>query len=1116
MNDANSERSITDDGWCPACRRSFWEKNRLTSRHRRLEFVPVRCDRKWSVLQTTMIRFRVIGGTVLASFVLLFGIPPQTCLAEDRLSAIVDRHCAECHNESTTEGEFSLQSFLDGNVQDESWARTLQRIRFRVAAGEMPPEDANTLDANERRQFVALIESELQRLADQFRDDPGAVAISRLTPYEYRNVIRDLSNGVASNAGRFLPNEGGAGEGFANVGTAQVMTLPQYEKYIDAAKDALRHVRVYPRFDNHFPRSDKPAVGSIATDHLWRSYPRPDVDAPAAARKEVVDEMIAWHVAQQQKWGAEHRDALEQELGFVHAAYLEAAWHYANRDDSDEPLDSYCDYPVAIDSTDQSWQGAPDTIALAPAALEKWWDILNNEIKDSPHAAWAIAWRKLAKRSDLDSADVRRHCLAIVSGDDDMVVETEDYAPPYEISYHEAKEEVLKAAEQEGHWPFRIEIGDAEELFLVVTDAGDGNRGEYAVWRRGRFVFRDGSAKPWQEVVTVVGARSGNEFPFGFDGEKSEVLSDDALGAKPPGTLKFAVPKDAIVFEVDLTLDENRTETASIQALVLKSKPKSSSYVPGRFVFGGKKRPATAGAELKKEHQRALRKRNVAEANKTKIGLNAEKNLFANWDRTPIESIGGPWPDQETEQYEPQFPYHYTVPEVLHNATNEDLAELRRLEARLVALVDARDEAALLQCARTFLRPFARRAWRRAITPGELETLLNLYKNGRQQGLSFDGSVKSSMLLVLSSPHFIYKHYPAVASESSSKPSATSSLSSHALANRLAFFLWGSLPDQELLELAERDQLKRLDVLSRQARRMLTDPKARSLARDFAGQLWDFAGFENFNNPDPERFSEFTSELRRAMMEEVEMFLADLFQQDRPITNVLDADYTFANQILAQHYGFDDETHDENFQRVALPAERGGLATMSLFLTKKSLPLRTSPVQRGVWVMENLLGRHLPNPPADVPPLSEDDRNKAGENIRQQLERHRADASCASCHDKIDPLGISLENFDAIGRWRETERDGSALATTAETEDGTKLNGSSGLKRYLRVHQDEFIDHFNRKLLGYALGRSVGIGDQALLERMNDRLQKEHFRFSVLVEEIVSSPQFRTKRRDHE
>lgn len=1022
---------------------------------------------------------------------LLLAISPAAA-ANDSLMSLIEAHCIDCHSDSTTEGELDLSRSLVGTVSPEARARTLDRIIVRVSASEMPPEDSQAFGAEGRKRFLRHAEAELNRLAEQFRGDPGDVAMARLTPYEYRNVIRDLSRGVVTDGGRLLPNEGGAGEGFANVGAAQVMTLPQYEKYIDAAKDALRHLRTYPVTDSE---------GQV--DRVWKPFPRAEVDASSVARKEIVDEVISWHVAQQQKWGAEHREHLQQELGFVHAAYLEAAWHFSQRESRHADVSDY----ASIASHDS--QAA--RIRLAPAAMAKWWGILNSDDAKSPHAAWAAKWRELAEQTELSPAEVRERCVAIVAGNDNIIVETEGYAPEYEISFHEAKEEVLEAAEKEGYWPFRIEIGDAQELFLIVTDAGDGNRGEYAVWRRGRFVFRDGSSKPWQDVVTVLGARSGNAYPFGFDGEGSKVFSEDAVGAKPPGALKFAVPESAIVFEVDLTLDENRTQSASIQALVLKKKPKSSSYIPGRFVFGGKKRPVTAGARLKRDQERALRKRNVSEANKTKIGLNAERNVFASWKRTSLKSIGGPWPDQGADKFEPNFPYHYTVQEVLLNASQADVADLRRLEGRLASLVDP-DESQLRKYAVELVLPFARRAWRRDLTQNEVSSLSRLYAATRKQGLSFDSSVKSSLLLVLSSPHFIYKQFPAAIVKDENSNDSTVALSGHALATRLAFFLWGSLPDERLLELARRDELRSPDVLRLEANRMLRDPRARSLASDFAGQLWGFSDFRRFNNPDEKRFPQFTPELRDAMAQEVEMFLMDLFQNDRPLTNILRADYTFASSTLAEHYGVDAGSLSHDFERIRVPAGRGGLAAMGLFLTKNSLPLRTSPVQRGVWVMENLLGRHLPNPPADVPSLSEDETNQAGENIRQQLEAHRAQASCASCHDKIDPLGISLENFDAIGRWRDTERDGTSLATVAESHDGVRLEGSPGLQAYLMKHRGEFISHFNRKLLGYTLGRPVHVGDRALLQRMNQRLEANEFRFSVLVDEIVASPQFRLKR----
>ena len=243
-------------------------------------------------------------------------------VAEDnmQLRSLLSSYCIDCHNDDSTEGEFSMQSLLDGTSPDESAARALERIENRVAAGEMPPEDANTLRKSEREQLVALVEKELDTLAEQLRDDPRDVVIARLAPYEYRNVIRDLSYGVVTDGGRLLPNEGGAGEGFANVGAAQVMTLPQYEKYIDAAKDVLRRLRVYPTS----PSQSEPEL-------TWKPFPRTMVASPSAARQEVIDEIIAWYVAQQQKWGEEHRNDLQKQLGFVHAAYLEAAWEYAHR-----------------------------------------------------------------------------------------------------------------------------------------------------------------------------------------------------------------------------------------------------------------------------------------------------------------------------------------------------------------------------------------------------------------------------------------------------------------------------------------------------------------------------------------------------------------------------------------------------------------------------------------------------------------------------------------------------------------------------------------------------------------------------------------------------------------
>ena len=934
-----------------------------------------------------------------------------------------EQYCFKCHDATQAEGDLDLEDFIS-KQSDIASVATLEEIIVRIAEGDMPPKKSRKQpDAAQKAEMIAWAQGKLDAMAEAGMDDPGLVVMPRLTRHEYRNVIRDLSGGIVLKAGEYLPNEGGAGEGFSNVGEAQGMGMAQFEKYLEAAKGALKHLRVSPH-----------------DGLVWSAVPREPVDEPKQAIREATDDIIAWHVTQQQKWGAEHREALSAMFGNAHAPYLEAA-----KRDTDTPVCSVNDPQTGV------------PVSLSPVALAKWSRILKDTNPQSPFADWAKAWRAIP--NDISAEKIRAECLAIATGKrgGSTEVNKEDFAPPYEISFHEAREEVLEAATQHGHWPFRIDIGDARELFIIVTDAGDGSRGEYAVWQKGRILFKDGSAKPWQDVVKLVGANSGKPFAWGVDGENAKVLGADAVGVRPPGALKFAVPPDAIVFEVDLTLDMNRTKLASIQALVLKEKPKSQSYIPGRYVFGGRKRAADADQSGNKERERLLRKRNIAEANNTKIGLNAERNVFASWQRTPLEVIGGPWEDQETDKGEPNAPYHYTVAQVRQNATPEDFAVLRLLEERLFALTQP------LPTEMKFVAEFARRAWRRDLRPNEIEMLSQLYRDAAKPNASYDSAMKAPLLAVLMSPQFLYRGGTDTLIRSGERQTGVSA----SLATRLSFFLWASIPDDELLA----SDLTGPEVLKTQARRMLKDPRATSLAAQFAAQVWGFEDFENFTGPDEKRFPEFTPTRRHEMLDEVISTLNRVFMEGAPLKRLLDEDC---------------------------------LATKPLFLTKTSLPLRTSPVQRGAWVVETLIGRRIPPPPPNVPSISEDEKNAEGLNVQQQLAKHRADANCAACHAKIDPPGIALENYDPIGRWRATERDGTPIVNADKLADGTEMKGAEGLKAWLKTRENEFLANFHRKLLGYALGRAVLPSDQRLLEQMKQSGDD----FASLVDLIVTSPQF--------
>lgn len=970
---------------------------------------------------------------LILPFLLLIPVCAQTQTAGPQ--ELLGQHCFKCHDATQAEGDLDLEHFVSAQA-DLAAATTLEDIIVRLQEGDMPPKKSKKQPADaERRAMIAWAQSRLDALAEASMDALGVVVMSRLARHQYRNIIRDLSGGIVLNAGEYLPNEGGAGEGFSNVGAAQGMGVAQFEKYLEAAKGALNHLRVSPH-----------------DGLVWSAVPRAPVNDSKAAIAEAVDDLIQWHVTQQQQWGEQHRNELAAQFDNAHAAYLEAAKRGTNT--------------LVGEGKGQTRV----SVSLSKVALAKWQRILANPSPDSPFAAWAKAWRALP--ADLPPEKLRAECIAIATGQrgGSADVNHEDFAPPYEISFHEAKEEVLEAAAKHGHWPFRIDIGDAKELFLIVTDAGDRSRGEYAVWQKGRLVFKDGSTKPWQDVVQLLGANSGKPFAFGLDGEGEKNLGPDAVGVRPPGALKFAVPQDAIVFEVDLTLDKNRSKIASIQALVLKEKPKSQSYIPGRYVFGGRKREADTKQEGNKERDRLLRRRNVSEANLTKVGLNAERNVLATWTRTPLEAIGGPWPDQGADQEEPNAPYHYTAAQVRQNATPGDLRTLQTLEDRLYALTQPVDETKSMP----WLTHFAQRAWSRPLHEQELAQLTQLYREAAHAGTSFDSAMKAPLLAVLMSPHFLYRDADTLfcSDQSGTAPKPTDMsvcLTSNAVASRLVSFLWASIPDDELLSA----DLSHPATLRTQVLRMLRDPRAQSLATDFAAQVWHFEGFQTFTGPDENRFPEFTSERRREMLDEVIVALNRVFMKDEPLTRLLNEDC---------------------------------LATKPLFLTLTSLPLRTSPVQRGAWVVETLIGRRIPPPPPNVPQISADEKNEAGLNIQQQLAKHRADANCAACHAKIDPPGIALENYDPIGRWRETERDGSRIVSTDTLTDGTKMRGVEGLKKWLLTRENEFTTNFHRKLLGYALGRAVLPGDKRLLERM-----KSHQTFSALVMEIVTSPQWQTR-----
>ncbi len=330
------------------------------------------------------------------------------------------------------------------------------------------------------------------------------------------------------------------------------------------------------------------------------------------------------------------------------------------------------------------------------------------------------------------------------------------------------------------------------------------------------------------------------------------------------------------------------------------------------------------------------------------------------------------------------------------------------------------------------------------------------------------------------------------------------------LASRLSYFLWSSMPDQELRNLAEAKKLMRPAVLAAQARRMLKDERTVRLAHEFACQWLHIYDFDSLDEKSERHFPTF-GKLKGAMHEEAILYFADLFQNDGSVLSVFDGDHTFLNEALAKHYEIPGVT-GEAWRRVSGVRKygRGGILTLAATLAKQSGASRTSPILRGNWVSEVLLGERLPRPPKNVPVLPEDEAATQGLTVRQLVEKHTSDPRCASCHVRIDPLGFALEAYDAIGRRRERDLGDRPVETSSKLRDGTELEGLPGLKHFLvTTRRDAVVRQFCRKLLGYALGRGIQLSDLPLLEEMERRLKKNDYRFSEAIEAVITSRQFR-------
>src|SRR5215813_1033305 len=411
-------------------------------------------------------------------------------------------------------------------------------------------------------------------------------------------------------------------------------------------------------------------------------------------------------------------------------------------------------------------------------------------------------------------------------------------------------------------------------------------------------------------------------------------------------------------------------------------------------------------------------------------------------------------------------------------------------------------------CARRIISTLARRAYRHpVVTEANLEAPLRRFRAAAMEG-GFESGIEMALRSILLSPEFLFR---LEAQPQNVAPNTPYRLSDIDLASRLSFFIWSSIPDDILLDLAARGALHQPEVMQQQVTRMLADPKSQALVDNFAGQWLQVRNVQT-HQPSPETLFHFDDNLRKALEEEMNLVFASIIRENHPVTDLLDANYTFLNERLAKHYGIPGII-GQAFRRVTLPADsvRAGLLGKGAILVSTSYPNRTSVVIRGKWILDNVFGTPPPPPPPNVPPLAEETDPRKVLPMREQMAAHRKNPVCAGCHSQMDQLGFALENFDGIGEWREIYASGARVDASAQLPDGTKFNGPTELRQVLREHSDEFLTTMSERLLTYALGRGLEASDRPAVRKIKRDAATDNYRFASLVQAIVTSTPFQMR-----
>ncbi len=1021
---------------------------------------------------------------------------------DTQVHPLLERHCFACHDSIEQKGSLDLE-VLTRETDYRARPTLLEDLDWVIGEHEMPPTTfAHQPTKEERQVMLDWIQGSLLELQNAQPNDPGLVVSPRINSSEYDHVIRDLT-GEQLGVGQLLTQDSPGGEGFLNVGANLTLSVGQFESFLSAAKNVLNHARIGVEtgpvfYDRPVGKAvdNKAYAKSLAT--IYMELLQFTYEEWSDAKKRAIRDYMGF--------GGYHRDEFPQIV-----AWLEAAWQYRFREELGMPDATLAEvgarYPVPLPASgmEKLWAAMTED-----RSFEKMHSLMENPLFRDLVDRWQMIpaptnGDPTAAREAITAAVRETLRLADKLGEDPWSAHR-NWSTVEEVIRGNAERKEYLGRARRGRVPVHLHPQRSEtgEIVIAVSTLFDGPEGDFIRLTDFTAVMEDGRKLPWEQVISHFETSTGGRLNFGAP----------VGGARPgPGEIvvpgghwvKFQVPEGLVELKGKAVFDPDIGEETTSQILSWDRPPPHRDVFHGRTILGNVSSPHakkvqntmeemtsfTVGGKLRDEQaywalDPELRDALGVDGSERWRGYRGHSTLAIDAQEVidRMEAVNPDWKEQFDE----------TV------ALIHDLERHRDAETSHTRLY-----------AEEVIREWANEAWRREVTERDIEGLLALYDEQRALGETYENSVRQALYGVLMSPRFLYRLM-----EGRDRTGEPYPLNDWELANRLSFFLWGSLPDDELLDAADSGALRQPAVLSAQAERMVRDPKFLGFIDEFASHWLDFADYEEKAAPDQERFEYFTPELKEAMREEVVLFLMDIFQNNQPLTGVLDAEYTYLNELLAKHYDlYDDlDIHGSGMRKVNLPpdAPRGGVLGMAAFLTMQSKPLRSDPIHRGIWVYESVLGKPIPEPPPNVPILSDEEVSEEGLTVAQQLAKHRDDPACFSCHDRFDPLGVALENFDPIGRWRTEITDGVPVDSLGEFGDGTEVKGFQGLKEMVLAEREAFLNNFTRKLIGYGLNRGFMLSDKPLQEEMIEALKANDYRPMVAIEALVNSPQFLNRR----